>query len=226
MKSKLRLLLIASALLLVFPASVFAQLNQNLLWNVNSDDQFQYVLETNIQGTLQYLDSISIEITDSLPQITHNITSWDQIPVPVFSIKYTNGSDLNTNTSIWTLLPSPFLPIGNWTLLSNLLPTKSAEDFDLEIDNLGSDVWSYSFKQNASATNLYYYCGISYDKNNGVLRKFRIETIEHSSHTLTDTFLMKQPNTTETPNFPYYLIYLGASIIGLAVIAIFVRRID
>jgi len=114
---------LGALLLLIFTLPpVLAQSNaQGLRWGVEAGDVFEYdwtaqgnVTKWNVSGS--WSERIRIEL-ESLPMIPVNVYSSEDIALsPAISVSLQNG------TPVTSRLPWRPIPIGNWPLVSLLLP--------------------------------------------------------------------------------------------------------
>lgn len=225
-------LMIFMILVALIPA-VGAINNQGLEWGVEIDDRFDYEVNLTYHNATYDLtiDDEMYVIINDLPGIPDDVSSAAQLTFLDFTTYWYNGTEM---THIWKdilmFVPFYLLPIGNWTLISELRDASTPEgEFYEDEDILRVTVTiddTYSITQDIL-------------KSDGTLayqhlewtRTFPVDTIEltmiqegydvpsESTRTTTGT----ATSDTSTPSLiildPTFLLTLGAVAGGIVVIA-------
>ncbi len=204
-----------------FPVFVNAQNGHSLSWGVAEHDIFRFEIEKNSVA----LGAIKIQINETLPLIPNNISDWDSLPFPSLSVAWVNGTKWGEYHSIRSFIKSPILPIGDWTLLTKLLEMRDHEIYGLDIDNTDTVTWTYSFRQNITGRQDFYYCSSLYSKDDGVMQSLRLEVFNITLDRVTEVLIAHQYNPTLSPPssviYSSFVIILGAA---LAFVALYIRR--
>ena len=120
-KIMLPILVIMILAIPILPAQ--AANNQGLEWGVEIGDRFDYDVNLTYHNATYDLtiDQGMYVIIDYLPVIPDNVSTAAQISFLGFTTYYDNGTEM---TSVWRdvlmLVPFYLLPIGNWTLITEL----------------------------------------------------------------------------------------------------------
>ena len=134
---KILLPIVILMILLAQMPVVEATNNQGLEWGVEIDDRFDYDVTLNYHNATYDLtiDDGMYVIIDDLPVIPDDVSSAAQLTFLDFTTYWDNGTEM---THIWKdivmFIPFYLLPIGNWTLLSELreASTPQAEFYEDE----------------------------------------------------------------------------------------------
>jgi hypothetical protein len=138
-----RVMLLLIVLALVSLPSIEGD-EQGLQWGVDDGFSEEYdVIERHWgEETGREIISVTVEV---LPELPSQLTDWSQLPIPEVTIALENGTTLTDWSEWFPVLPSFLLPIGNWSLLTELA-TNSSSDWEADYDP--GDEWELSVRPN------------------------------------------------------------------------------
>jgi hypothetical protein len=146
--------------------------NQGLEWGVDIGDRFyfHYFMEGDDYFMFPYIDELYFADVDGLDTVPDDIQLMGELPNCYYSTYYLNGSIASESLFLLSLA----MPIGNWTLLSEIISMGSPDDFTI-IDT--ETEWGFEVEFTITYTIDY---TIKYYKTDGVLSLFALhyEAIE------------------------------------------------
>ena len=198
-----RILLVLCALILGSVSSSAAVTGHNLHWGFEIGDQFHY----RYRGNTNLSDKDFYVEVDSLPTIPSNVSSIYDIDFSSlnYSYYYEDGTEMDFYMS-WIAMP-----IGNWSLIQELL-NATAHLPDIQWINTLSE---WGFRSTETYTTLERTTTLKFSKGDGIMTLYQL--VDES------TVL---PNTTmeirrrDFSSIPY--LYIGIGVGAFAVIAIVV----
>jgi hypothetical protein len=220
--------------MLAVPISVAAN-NQGLRWGVEAGDQFEFsftLIKNTIWLSSVFAEELEIENetmyieVDSLLPIPDNLQYYEEIPSPVISLYYENGTILSLSDPMFQFpqIGKVFIsPVGNWHQLATLstnatttttpITTITSSYESIPIDNLTH--WGYSWSFSDSQT---HFDGIhAYYKADGVLGYYTLSIVD-ISYMATISFIRLNPPIL----FPPAIGIIELGIVGGGVAAVVV----
>lgn len=205
MSKKIGLLLIAYVLVLISVTQVTAITNHNLEWGIDVGDQFHYTVSG---PTYIGFPDYYVEINSVTPIPEDVSGTYDISPSLIgYSYYYENGTVMSMHMSIpWTVVP-----IGNWTLIQELMGTPPYGEYSWI--NTASE-WGVTYTENWST--IVRTTTVTFSKTDGVLNLYRVVDDPEIGLTIGSQIVRKGVQSL----LPILLIGGGVGIVVLAVIGI------
>ncbi|MGY5873435.1 MAG: hypothetical protein RTV72_14385 [Candidatus Thorarchaeota archaeon] len=128
--------------LISMPTAAAVPTDQGLDWAVAQGDVFYYhaelydLSESNPLGVMNAAEDIYMNLTDPLPTIPDDMTSYMEIPMVIPESFFVNGT---VDSFFGPLLLMTSLgqvkPVGNWSLLGNLYEDMSPANLTVDVDD-------------------------------------------------------------------------------------------
>ncbi|TFG13841.1 hypothetical protein EU537_05115 [Candidatus Thorarchaeota archaeon] len=192
MKRALNMIFVLAIVSMFMVSPVAAATSQGLEWGVQFGDRFDFTMTSTDEDVPS--EGLYVNITD-MPAlaIPDPLTDWNAIPQPDIDFWWQNGTSMGITALIFIgifFVGGKFtLPIGNFTLLENLLaPELTGEDI-----NTAGGLWTVEWSMDTTATEEAKITA-AYSTSDGFLADYRIETWS----TLNDTLLESIEVTRET----------------------------
>ena len=186
MRSKI--IALTSVLLgLLLIAPVAAETSQGLNWTVEIGDQYRYNVLYWEEGTYFHED-MYINITVNHLALPDPLTDWWDIPDPPGEVYYANGTSPGMLAMVFVYTWKLVVPIGNWTLMTELVENVTYWDFlSDDVDNVSviEDTWlhwGYSYNITVDPANII--CNNTHLKSNGVLTREYLAAYNATDDTL------------------------------------------
>jgi len=159
---------------IILIAPVAAQTSQGFEWTVEVGDQYRYNVFYWEEGIYLHED-MYINITTNHLSVPDPLTDWWDIPEPPAEVYYANGTSPGMMSMVFIYTMKLVVPIGNWTLLSELVEAVTYWDFLGEaVDNVSSieDTWlHWGYSYNISVVQGLIMVNNTYLKSDGVLAR-------------------------------------------------------
>ncbi len=175
MVTKHAVVIVAGTLLLaLLVTGVSAAQSQGLRWGFEKGEQYYFTQSVQNLGEAEPSQTDLMFICDDYPLIQDPLTDYSSLPWASFQTYFTNGSP--TDTAIGELRIA--VPIGNWSLLSemfarhsanNTLPQNATPSFRIVEDN---EQWGYIWEWSLSSPQTNFSVQYSYSTRDGVLTQF------------------------------------------------------
>ncbi len=139
MKRVSQIILSLTLMSMFFVVHVDAATSQGLDWGfeVGGQYNYDYVLKDSNNETL--VEEVIHIVANTRPTIPNIVSVWDDLPAIEAEITWTNGSSVEVfalSYFMYAMDVEFVLPIGNWTLLTNLY--RDSAHFDGTISDTGS----------------------------------------------------------------------------------------
>jgi hypothetical protein len=209
---------------------VDAQDLQGLSWGLEVGDQFEYTWTVTIQESpssniITSVENITLEITDLGPISTSHFSWMGDLN---YAVKYFSNGSVLTRSIDWSAVP-----IGNWTLMEELL-TEYTQDPGLEgLDiTLSSSTWRVESDHNHTVTGQITNTTYEYSILDGAISYLYIQIWNHPTedyHEIRELVRIS-PLPSSPPPFPAFdpivLIVLGGGfgVVAIAIIIIKLRN--
>ena len=218
-------LLVALAISTMFVVSpVAAATNQGLSWAVANGDAFNYHLTSSgITTGTNFNEALFMNVTSDPPSIPNSIATWAQIPYPDVGWYWSNGTSIGLYGLLFfgllTFGTAFVLPIGNFTLIGNVIKTYGVWNSTAMSYVNSTLYWGLKFTDTETAKNTV--LQVSYLKSDGVLARYILSVTNNTSHATTSISFIRDNLPTEGFDIVGFLqqniLYAGA---GVAVIVI------
>ena len=191
MKRTLQVLVALSVVAMFLVTPVAAATSQGLEWGFVISDEFEFQLTSTEDG---WNEEMYMNIT-SMPAlaISDPVTDWSQIPDPHVGMWWANGTSVGFIALIFLgllVLGSKIaVPIGNFSLLDDLVAAELTEEDTIDETNVWGVSWSSSI--NATHENR---LSATYAKADGFLAEYKIELLISSSDTVLESLEVVRPN--------------------------------
>ena len=177
MRRKIILVTFGLLVLLQF-APVAALTSQGFDWTVEVGDQYHY----NVlywEEEVYYHEDMYVNITSNHLAVPDPLTDWWDIPEPPAELYYSNGTTpIGTIGLVFIYAMKLVVPIGNWTLLTELVENVTYWDFfggPVENMSVIEDTWlHWGYTYNLTEDDDTIMCNCTYLKSNGVLARHHL----------------------------------------------------
>ncbi len=223
-------LLIALAIVTMFVASpVAAASNQGLSWAVVKTNAYNYHMTTSGVTTGTNLnEACFMNITDDPPSIPNSMTTWAQVPNVDVDIFWHNGTSIGIYGLVFLgilLVGTGFVvPIGNFTLLGNLIKTYVAWNSTATTYVNSTLYWGLKYTQTQTKQNTV--LQMSFLKSDGVLARYIIDFTNNTSHATTDFSFIRDGLPSEGFDIVGFLqnniLYVGAAVAVIVILGVVV----
>jgi len=213
MKSTLQILLVALLIGAVLAAPVAAATSQGLEWGVANGDRFTYQFTLN-SDTDHVSEAMYFDV-ESIPGTIPNIVDqWSDLPILTIGGYWENGTSLGLYGLVFIFMfttGSGFcVPIGNYTLLSELLLDEMTENV-----TTASTYYYWTSKYSGQSSGETVTVTTSYLKTDGFLAKYLV-TAKNETDTVMDISVVRDG----LPSDIVDLVMSNILIIGIGVVVL------
>jgi hypothetical protein len=225
MKRTLSVFLVVAIVSMFLVAPVAAATSQGLEWGAAYGHKVEYEMSSIHDEAFN--EDIYINVT-AVPTaaIPDPLTDWSNIPDFTLKFWWANGTSMGIISLVFLgvfFIGGKFVvPLGNWTLLEELLaPEISGEEFSLDA-NLWRIVWSEDF----TTTEEYEITG-AYSKVDGFLSEYKLKTVSTLNDTVLESFEVIRKDIPTGDGFGDIIqllqdniLYVGAGVAVILIIGI------
>lgn len=207
----------------VFSSITLVYTSQGFDWG-EIPDEMTFKLEA--EGVYPYMSEIiTIEFGNTTPALPENVSDWRLIPKYPVSVQFSNGSEWQ-DFSLLPALTYFVLPIGNWTLMTHLAEFEFQEFNESEVDNHDMEFWDIYYELEMNDSSRQFTATSSYYKANGVLHQSGVYVNPITGgNQIGSISLYYSPYVTQ-PRYLVFFVYLAATIIGLVMVAVWIRKME
>lgn len=230
MKHAIYSLLAFSVIAMFVISPVAAATSQGLEWGFVLGDRFEFTLSDTEENLNE---QIVLNIT-KMPvlAIPDPLEDWSDIPAPEIGFWWANDTSMGISTLIFIGLVAVgskiALPIGNFTLLGDLVAVKLTGEQIIDQTN----VWGIEWTQPINATHDYR-LSATYAKADGFLADYKLELVISASNTVVESITVTRNNLPSVGGFDLgnitqliqdNILYVGAGIAVLIILGIACKK--
>jgi len=197
---------------------IVAVTSQGLEWGVEPDDEFAFRYHLVEEGKTVVNDIVNITVPLFPQDIDDPLPEWVYLPIVYPDIVYANGTLLGSEASyiyaVVYLVGSFFVPIGNFSLLTDLIMDSTLSSGSHTVINDGTN-WGvqFTFEWNESRASWTF----KYKKTDGFLNELSLVGTNTTSNLRTTANLSRLDGFDISELIQDNILYIG---IGVAVIVI------
>ncbi|MHA1771565.1 MAG: hypothetical protein ACTSXS_08295 [Candidatus Thorarchaeota archaeon] len=229
MKRALNVLLALSVITMFLVSPVAAATSQGLEWGFAKGDKWDFTLKVSSE---KIDEQIYANITNMpVLAIPDPLTSWDNIPFPTVGMYWANGTDIGLMALLFIGLVAVgsrmTVPIGNYTLLTELVSTKLTGETMIDT----ATEWGITWKVSTNSTHEQRITA-TYLKTDGFLAQYKWEQVISASNTVVDSISVIRNNLPSggfdfsniTQLLKDNILYVGAGVAVLVILAIVCKK--